>query len=126
MTVRVDDVGGRGIPRETRPSGQTCDLPGAWSVQVAAVTQPSPVSCDGKVTHQHLNVTDRDLLVNQPELSRGKAVGLAATVRRGEMNEPGLTRPDVSRGRVVIDHPPRPIGGNRADADQRGGGAPKR
>ena len=127
MTVRVNDGGGRVVPRETaRPSGQACDLAWAWSVQVTAVSQRAPVSGDGKVTHQHLTSADRDLLADQPELSRGKAASLVATERQGEMNKAGLARPDVSRGRVIIDHPPRCVGANRARDDQRGSGTPKR
>jgi hypothetical protein len=53
--------------------------------------QPRPdVSGDGKVTHQHLNLNDRDPLVDHPELSREKALGLAETQLRAEMNKPGL------------------------------------
>jgi hypothetical protein len=65
-------------------------------------------------------------LVDHPELSRHEALGLAATQRRAEMNKAGLARPDTGRSRVVIDHPPRPIGANRARDDQRGSGTPKR
>src|ERR1019366_124554 len=79
-----------------------------------------------EIAQQQLPAAERDLAVEHHRVSRREMSGLPAAGRRAEVRESAPPRPHPCRGGIVIDHPPRQTGGDRAGGDQGGGGSVQR
>lgn len=90
-----------------------------------AVAQDASLGRDAQIAQGHLTGADRDLLVDHHPPPRCQPDGVAAGTGWAEVKKARLTTANVGGRGVVIDHPPRLVGGDRARDDERGGDSHK-
>jgi hypothetical protein len=124
----VDDRGRRAPPGKRAGAAEqhAAAARRAWLVATPAEPQGASLGADREVAQQQLPACERNLAFEQERLPRCRPAGLPAAGGWAKVGEAALADPDSCRGGIVLDDPPRPVGGDRAGDDKRGGGAVQR